>query len=83
MKAIGGALATGPLALVLFSLLAAGGDPPKVWTSDGWQTWNQSGEALRLLAGVLVAMTLSFAVAGWATVKMGSSMAAGIADSGA
>jgi hypothetical protein len=72
-----------PVALVLLALLVSGGDPLRVWTTDGWRTWNESGDAIALLAAILVAATLSFAIAGWVTVKMGRSMAAGIAESGA
>lgn len=78
--AVWGALSA-PLALVPFALLVSGGDPVKVSTSDGWQTWNESGEAIALLTAMLGAATLSFALAGWVTVKMGRSMAAAIAGS--
>jgi hypothetical protein len=71
-----------PVALVLVALLVSGGDPPKVWTTDGWRAWNDSA-AIALVTAMLGAATLSFALAGWTTVKMGRSMAAGIAESGA
>lgn len=72
--AVWGALSTIAVPALLF-LVAGGGDPNPRYNSIGLPV-----EPGWLTGAVLVAATLSFALAGWTTVKMARQMAAGIAE---